>query len=49
MLTTNLTALAIGFAMFGSFVLIPQLVQTPPVAGYGFGASVTASGLFLWP
>ncbi|MEA2383581.1 MAG: hypothetical protein QOH72_3552 [Solirubrobacteraceae bacterium] len=47
--TTNVTALAIGFAMFGSFVLIPQLVQTPSAAGYGFGASVTASGLFLWP
>jgi EmrB/QacA subfamily drug resistance transporter len=47
--TTNLAALAIGFAMFGSFVLIPQLVQTPSVAGYGFGASVTASGLFLLP
>jgi EmrB/QacA subfamily drug resistance transporter len=47
--TTNLVTLAIGFAMFGSFVLIPQLVQTPPVAGYGFGASVTASGLFLLP
>ena len=47
--TTNVAALAIGFSMFGSFVLIPQLVQTPSVAGYGFGASVTASGLFLWP
>jgi EmrB/QacA subfamily drug resistance transporter len=47
--TTNLAALAIGFAMFGSFVLIPQLVQTPSAAGYGFGASVTASGLFLLP
>jgi EmrB/QacA subfamily drug resistance transporter len=47
--TTNLVTLAIGFAMFGSFVLIPQLVQTPPVAGYGFAASVTASGLFLLP
>jgi EmrB/QacA subfamily drug resistance transporter len=47
--TTNATTFAIGFAMFGSFVLIPQLVQTPPVAGYGFGATVTASGLFLLP
>ncbi|HSD81631.1 MAG TPA: MFS transporter, partial [Solirubrobacteraceae bacterium] len=27
----------------------PQLVQTPEAAGYGFGASVTASGLFLLP
>jgi EmrB/QacA subfamily drug resistance transporter len=47
--TTNVAALTIGFAMFGSFVLIPQLVQTPESAGYGFGASVTASGLFLLP
>jgi MFS family permease len=35
--------------MFGSFVLIPQLVQTPSSAGYGFGATATASGLFLLP
>ena len=36
--------------MFGSFVLIPELVQTPPaIAGYGFAATVTASGLFLLP
>jgi len=35
-------AFAIGLAMFGSFVLIPQLVQTPSaLAGYGFAASVT--------
>jgi MFS family permease len=47
--TTNVAALTIGFSMFGSFVLIPQLVQTPPTAGYGFGASVTAAGLFLLP
>jgi EmrB/QacA subfamily drug resistance transporter len=47
--TTNAVTFAIGFAMFGSFVLIPQLVQTPEAAGYGFGASVTASGLFLLP
>src|SRR4051812_24542140 len=47
--TTNLTGFAIGFAMFGSFVLIPRLVQTPERAGYGFGATVTASGLFLLP
>jgi EmrB/QacA subfamily drug resistance transporter len=48
--TTNVAAFAIGFAMFGSFVLIPELVQTPPaVAGYGFAATVTESGLFLLP
>ena len=47
--TTNVAGWAIGFAMFGSFVLIPQFVQTPSSAGYGFDASVTASGLFLLP
>ena len=47
--TTNVAACAIGFAMFGSFVLVPQFVQTPARAGYGFGASVTESGLFLLP
>jgi EmrB/QacA subfamily drug resistance transporter len=47
--TTNLTGLLIGFGMFGSFILIPQFVQTPARAGYGFGADVTAAGLFLLP
>jgi EmrB/QacA subfamily drug resistance transporter len=48
-LTTNLTALLVGFGMFGSFILIPQFVQTSPEAGFGFGASVTEAGLFLLP
>jgi MFS family permease len=47
--TTNLTALFVGFGMFGSFILIPQFVQAPLSTGYGFGASVTAAGLFLLP
>ena len=28
--TTNLAAFGVGFAMFGSYILIPELVQTPP-------------------
>lgn len=48
-LMTNLTALLTGFGMFGSFLLIPQLVQTAPEAGYGFGATVTEAGLFMLP
>ena len=48
-LTTNLTALLIGFGMFGSFIIIPQLVQLPESTGFGFGASVTEAGLFLLP
>jgi EmrB/QacA subfamily drug resistance transporter len=47
--TTNLTGLLVGFGMFGSFILIPQLVQMPAAAGFGFGATVTEAGLFLLP
>jgi EmrB/QacA subfamily drug resistance transporter len=48
-LFTNLTALIAGFAMFGSFVLVPAFVQSSPDNGYGFGASATEAGLFLLP
>jgi EmrB/QacA subfamily drug resistance transporter len=48
-LTTNVSGLLVGFGMFSSFILIPQFVQTPASAGYGFGASVTEAGLFLLP
>jgi EmrB/QacA subfamily drug resistance transporter len=48
-LLTNTTALIAGFAMFGSFVLVPQFVSTPEVSGYGFGASPTVAGLYLVP
>ena len=48
-LTTNLTALLIGFGMFGSYILVPQFVQVPTASGYGFGASVTTAGLFMLP
>lgn len=47
--TTNMTALLVGFGMFGSFILIPQFVQIPSSAGFGFGANVTQAGLFLLP
>ncbi len=47
--TTNVAALLVGFGMFGSFILVPQFVQTPPSAGYGFAADVTAAGVFMLP
>lgn len=47
--TTNLTALLLAVGMFTGFVLIPQFVQSPPDAGFGFGSSVTEAGLFLVP
>ena len=56
-LLTNATALISGFAMFGSFVLVPRFAEAPaglPAAvaeriDYGFGASATMTGLYLLP
>jgi EmrB/QacA subfamily drug resistance transporter len=47
--TTNLVGLLVGFGMFSSFIMIPQFVQTPAAAGYGFAASVIQAGLFMLP
>ena len=46
---TDLVALILGFAMFGTFLLVPTLLQLPAQTGYGFGKSVSESGLFLLP
>jgi EmrB/QacA subfamily drug resistance transporter len=46
---TDLVALILGFAMFGTFVLVPTLLQLPAATGYGFGKSVSQAGLFLLP
>ncbi|MCW2813487.1 MAG: transporter [Nocardioides sp.] len=47
--TTNLVAGFVGFGMFASFGFLPQFLQTPAAAGYGFGASITESGHLLLP
>ncbi|WP_066043421.1 MFS transporter [Herbiconiux solani] len=47
--TAHLVALVFGFAMFGTFVLVPTLLQLPSATGYGFGESVSQAGLFLLP
>jgi EmrB/QacA subfamily drug resistance transporter len=47
--TNNLVALLIGIGMYAIFAFLPQFLQTPRSAGYGFGASITESGLLLLP
>jgi MFS family permease len=47
--TTNLAAFLLGAGMYTAFILIPQFVETPARAGFGFGASITGGGLFLLP
>jgi EmrB/QacA subfamily drug resistance transporter len=47
--TNNLVALLLGVGMYATFAFLPEFVQTPTAAGYGFGASITKSGLMLLP
>jgi len=47
--TTNTAALLFGAGMYALWSFLPGFVQTPSSAGYGFGASVTASGLLMLP
>jgi EmrB/QacA subfamily drug resistance transporter len=57
MAATNLTTLLMGFAMFSTFILLPNFVQIPlglppdlaARIDYGFGASPVEVGLFFVP
>ncbi|ADP82730.1 MFS transporter [Pseudofrankia inefficax] len=46
---TNVAALLLGVGMYATFILVPPLMQTPRRIGYGLGASVTQSGLYMLP
>ncbi|WP_187369071.1 MFS transporter [Baekduia soli] len=48
-LATNVVTILIGFGMFGSYVLVPQLAQAPSSGGFGFGDDATIAGLLLVP
>ncbi|MEW2517234.1 MFS transporter [Actinacidiphila alni] len=47
--TNNLVALLFGIGMYATFAFLPEFVQTPKSTGYGFGSSITESGLILLP
>jgi EmrB/QacA subfamily drug resistance transporter len=47
--TANLAAFLLGAGMYSSFIVFPQFAQLPRSTGFGFGASVVASGLYLLP
>jgi MFS family permease len=57
MAATNLTTLIMGFAMFSTFILLPNFVQIPSglppdiadQLDYGFGASPVQVGLYFIP
>lgn len=47
--TVNLVALLFGVGMYAMFAFLPEFLQTPDAAGYGFGSSITESGLMILP
>jgi EmrB/QacA subfamily drug resistance transporter len=46
---TNISAMLFGFGMYSVMIVVPSYLQTPSSNGYGFGASITKSGLALLP
>jgi MFS family permease len=47
--TAHAIAFLVGFGLYSSSTLIPQFLQTPVAAGYGFGVTSAQSGLMLVP
>ncbi len=47
--TTNLAAFLLGAGLYSSFIVFPQFAQLPKSTGFGFGASVVVSSLYLLP
>ncbi|MGV8871805.1 MAG: MFS transporter [Rhodococcus sp. (in: high G+C Gram-positive bacteria)] len=48
-LFTNLSSIAIGFALFAMSLVFPQVLQLPAETGYGLGQSILAAGLVMAP
>jgi EmrB/QacA subfamily drug resistance transporter len=46
---TNISAMLFGFGMYSVMIVVPAFLQTSSSAGYGFGASITQSGLAILP
>lgn len=47
--TNNLVAFLFGIGMYSVMAFLPEFLQTPRSVGYGFGADIIQSGLFLLP
>ncbi|WP_454787882.1 MFS transporter [Mycolicibacterium lutetiense] len=48
-LLTNLSSVAIGFGMFGTSLIGPQILQMPTTVGHGLGQSMVMAGLWMAP
>jgi EmrB/QacA subfamily drug resistance transporter len=47
--TNNLVAFTFGIGMYSFIGFLPQFLQTPKSTGYGYGATIIQSGLYLLP
>ena len=47
--TNNLVALLFGFGMYAVTAFLPEFLQTPKSTGFGFGATIIQSGLYILP
>ncbi len=48
-LLTNIASIFIGFGMYASMLVMPQILQLPAETGYGLGQSILAAGLWMAP
>jgi MFS family permease len=48
-LLTNIASIAMGFALFGSNVVYPQMLELPVATGAGFGLSLLAASFVVMP
>jgi EmrB/QacA subfamily drug resistance transporter len=48
-LTTDIATLLVGFGLFGTYVLIPQLAELPKGGDVGLGLNATEAGLLMAP
>jgi EmrB/QacA subfamily drug resistance transporter len=46
---TNLAAFLVGIGLYASAVILPELLQAPKSTGYGFGATIIQSSIYLLP
>ncbi|MGW8481893.1 MFS transporter [Microbacterium sp. NPDC055903] len=48
-LLTNIASIFVGFGMYASMLVMPQVLQLPSQTGYGLGQSILAAGLWMAP
>ncbi|MGH3653772.1 MFS transporter [Glutamicibacter sp.] len=48
-LLTNIASIFVGFGMYSSSLVMPQILQMPTEAGYGLGQGILAAGLWMAP